>query len=77
LAENLERALHGADDLRRRRHAADRSPGLPSRRRVLPRAGGADHGAPRPTEIGKPLGPLVGGPLQFTFKDPIGHHPKL
>jgi len=31
----------------------------------------------RPTEIGKPLGPLVGVPLQFTFKDPIGHHPKL
>ena len=31
----------------------------------------------RPTEIGKPLGPLVGAPLQFTFRDPIGHHPKL
>jgi hypothetical protein len=29
----------------------------------------------RPTEIAKPLGPLVGGPLQFTFKDPLGHHP--
>ena len=31
----------------------------------------------RPTEIGKPLGPLVGVPMRFTFKDPIGHHPKL
>ena len=31
----------------------------------------------RPTEIAKPLGPLVGGPLRFTFKDPLGHHPKL
>jgi hypothetical protein len=31
----------------------------------------------RPTEIGKPLGPLVGAPLRFTFKDPIGHHPKM
>ena len=29
----------------------------------------------RPTEIAKPLGPLVGGPLAFTFKDPLGHHP--
>jgi hypothetical protein len=29
----------------------------------------------RPTEIAKPLGPLVGWPLQFTFKDPLGHHP--
>ena len=31
----------------------------------------------RPTEIAKPLGPLVGVPLRFTFKDPLGHHPKL
>ena len=31
----------------------------------------------RPTEIAKPLGPLVGGPLRFTFKDPLGHHPQL
>ena len=31
----------------------------------------------RPTEIAKPLGPLVGGPMRFTFKDPLGHHPKL
>jgi hypothetical protein len=31
----------------------------------------------RPTELGKPLGPLVGVPLRFTFKDPLGHHPKL
>jgi hypothetical protein len=30
----------------------------------------------RPTEIAKPLGPLVGGPLAFTFKDPLGHHPR-
>jgi hypothetical protein len=30
----------------------------------------------RPMEIGKPLGPLVGVPLAFTFKDPLGHHPK-
>ena len=29
----------------------------------------------RPSEIAKPLGPLVGEPLQFTFKDPLGHHP--
>jgi hypothetical protein len=31
----------------------------------------------RPTEIAKPLGPLVGGPMRFTFKDPLGQHPKL
>ena len=31
----------------------------------------------RPTEIAKPLGPLVGVPMRFTFKDPLGHHPKL
>jgi hypothetical protein len=31
----------------------------------------------RPTEIAKPLGPLVGGPMRFTFKDPLGHHPTL
>jgi len=31
----------------------------------------------RPSEIAKPLGPLVGGPMRFTFKDPLGHHPKL
>jgi hypothetical protein len=31
----------------------------------------------RPTEIGKPLGPLVGVPMRFTFKDPLGHHAKL
>ena len=31
----------------------------------------------RPTEIAKPLGPLVGVPLRFTFKDPLGHHPQL
>ena len=30
----------------------------------------------RPTEIAKPLGPLVGGPLRFTFKDPLGQHPQ-
>jgi len=30
----------------------------------------------RPSEIGKPLGPLVGAPARFTFKDPIGHHAK-
>ncbi len=28
----------------------------------------------RPADIGKPLGPLVGVPVQFTFRDPIGHH---
>ena len=31
----------------------------------------------RPSELGKPLGPLVGQPLRFTFKDPLGHHPKI
>jgi hypothetical protein len=31
----------------------------------------------RPTEIAKPLGPMIGAPLRFTFKDPLGHHPKL
>jgi hypothetical protein len=31
----------------------------------------------RPTEIAKPLGPLVGVPFRFTFKDPLGHHPKI
>jgi hypothetical protein len=30
----------------------------------------------RPADIGKPLGPLVGTPVRFTFKDPIGHHPQ-
>ena len=30
----------------------------------------------RPADITKPLGPLVGAPVQFTFKDPIGHHPQ-
>lgn len=30
----------------------------------------------RPTEVAKPLGPLVGGPMRFTFKDPLGHHPQ-
>ena len=29
----------------------------------------------RPTEIAKPLGPLVGAPMRFTFQDPLGHHP--
>ena len=31
----------------------------------------------RPSEIAKPLGPLVGAPMRFTFKDPLGHHPKI
>jgi hypothetical protein len=31
----------------------------------------------RPTEIAKPLGPLVGVPMRFTFKDPLGQHPAL
>jgi hypothetical protein len=31
----------------------------------------------RPTEIAKPLGPLVGVPMRFTFKDPLGHHPQI
>ena len=30
----------------------------------------------RPADIAKPLGPLVGVPARFTFKDPIGHHPR-
>jgi hypothetical protein len=30
----------------------------------------------RPSDIGKPLGPLVGAPARFTFKDPIGQHPR-
>ena len=29
----------------------------------------------RPTDIGKPLGPLVVTPGRFTFGDPIGEHP--
>jgi hypothetical protein len=29
----------------------------------------------RPTDIFKPLKPLVGYPVQFTFRDPIGQHP--
>jgi hypothetical protein len=30
----------------------------------------------RPADIGKPLGPLIGAPVQFTFRDPIGYHPQ-
>jgi hypothetical protein len=30
----------------------------------------------RPSEITKPLGPLVGAPARFTFQDPLGHHPQ-
>jgi len=29
----------------------------------------------RPAEITRPLYPLVGVPMAFTFQDPIGHHP--
>jgi len=29
----------------------------------------------RPTEIAKPLGPLVVRPGRFTFVDPLGYHP--
>jgi len=29
----------------------------------------------RPTEIAKPLGPLVVKPGRFTFVDPLGYHP--
>ena len=29
----------------------------------------------RPTDITKPLGPLVVRPAKFTFGDPIGYHP--
>lgn len=29
----------------------------------------------RPTEITKPLGPLVVRPAKFTFGDPLGYHP--
>ena len=28
----------------------------------------------RPTELGKPLGPLVAAPARFTFSDPLGQH---
>lgn len=29
----------------------------------------------RPKDIAKPIRPLIGAPAQFTFGDPIGHHP--
>ena len=29
----------------------------------------------RPTDIAKPLGPLVAAPGRFTFGDPLGYHP--
>jgi hypothetical protein len=29
----------------------------------------------RPTELGKPLGPLVAAPARYTFSDPLGQHP--
>jgi hypothetical protein len=29
----------------------------------------------RPTDITKPLGPLVVRPAKFTFGDPLGYHP--
>jgi hypothetical protein len=29
----------------------------------------------RPTQIFKPLGPLVATPAKYTFSDPIGSHP--
>ena len=29
----------------------------------------------RPTDIAKPLGPLVAAPAKFTFADPLGQHP--
>jgi hypothetical protein len=29
----------------------------------------------RPTQIWKPLGPLVATPAKYTFSDPIGSHP--
>jgi hypothetical protein len=28
----------------------------------------------RPSEIGKPLGPLVATPARYTFSDPLGQH---
>ena len=28
----------------------------------------------RPTDIGKPFGPLVAAPARFTFADPLGEH---
>jgi len=28
----------------------------------------------RPSDIGKPLGPLVAAPARFTFRDPLGQH---
>lgn len=28
----------------------------------------------RPTDLGKPLGPLVATPFRFTFSDPLGTH---
>ena len=29
----------------------------------------------RPSDIAKPLGPLVAAPGKFTFGDPLGYHP--
>ena len=29
----------------------------------------------RPSDLGKPLGPLVAAPGRFTFGDPLGQHP--
>jgi len=29
----------------------------------------------RPTQIWKPLGPLVAAPARYTFSDPLGSHP--
>ena len=29
----------------------------------------------RPTQVWKPLGPLVAAPARFTFSDPLGQHP--
>ena len=29
----------------------------------------------RPSDIFKPLGPLVAAPAKFTFSDPLGYHP--
>ena len=31
----------------------------------------------RPSDVAKPLGPLVATPARFTFVDPIGQHPPV
>ena len=46
-------------------------------RRALRLPGAADHArSTRPTQIWKPLGPLVAAPAKYTFSDPLGYHPE-